>query len=30
MNCQPYVQLIKMKRWADCGLYDAVSQTSAG
>jgi uncharacterized damage-inducible protein DinB len=26
MNCQPYVQLIAMKRWADRGLYDAVSQ----
>jgi uncharacterized damage-inducible protein DinB len=26
MNCQPYSQLIAMKRWADRGLYDVVSQ----
>jgi uncharacterized damage-inducible protein DinB len=26
MTCQPYVQLIEMKRWADRGLYHAVSQ----
>jgi uncharacterized damage-inducible protein DinB len=23
MNCQPYIQLIDIKRWADRGLYDA-------
>jgi uncharacterized damage-inducible protein DinB len=26
MTCQPLVQLIEMKRWADRGLYDAVGQ----
>jgi uncharacterized damage-inducible protein DinB len=26
MNCQPYSQLIAVKRWADRGLYEAVSQ----
>ena len=26
MICQPYVQLIELKRWADRGLCDAVSQ----
>lgn len=26
MLCQPYSQLIAMKRWADRGLYDVVSQ----
>jgi uncharacterized damage-inducible protein DinB len=26
MTCQPYVQLIEVKRWADRGLYDAVGQ----
>lgn len=26
MTCQPYVQLIEEKRWADRGLYDAVRQ----
>lgn len=26
MICQPYVQLIEEKRWADRGLHDAVNQ----
>ena len=26
MNCQPYSQLIAVKRWADRGLYEAVSR----
>ena len=26
MICQPYAQLIAIKRWADRGLYDVVSQ----
>jgi uncharacterized damage-inducible protein DinB len=26
MLCQPYSQLIEIKRWADLGLYDVVSQ----
>ena len=26
MTCQPYSQLIAIKRWADRGLYDVVSQ----
>jgi uncharacterized damage-inducible protein DinB len=26
MNCQPYSQLIAVKRWADRGLYEAVSE----
>ena len=26
MICQPYSQLIAVKRWADRGLYDVVSQ----
>jgi uncharacterized damage-inducible protein DinB len=26
MTCQPYVQLIEMKRWADRGLCEAISQ----
>jgi uncharacterized damage-inducible protein DinB len=27
MPCQPYAQLIEMKRWADRGLYEAVEQS---
>ena len=26
MSCQPYSKLVAIKRWADRGLYDAVSQ----
>lgn len=26
MTCQPYAQLIEIKRWANRGLYDAVGQ----
>jgi uncharacterized damage-inducible protein DinB len=26
MNCQPYSQLVAVKRWADRGLYEAVSR----
>ena len=27
MTCQPYSQLIAIKRWADLGLYDVVAQS---
>jgi len=26
MDCQPYLQLIEIKRWADRGLYDVVGR----
>jgi uncharacterized damage-inducible protein DinB len=26
MNCQPYSKLVAIKRWADRGLYDVISQ----